>query len=143
MHSCAVSPAVSCPARTTTSCRRRCWRRWLSGIVPGDYDLVTDRGQLARVAIDGPSATAGSDPASGTARLVVQTAPGRRLHLVPAGAGPLLRLMAARVAELRAPASGELAIGPLAPGEYEICATMGVPGLPVLVMPPETRIRVD
>jgi len=91
----------------------------LEHLVAGDYWLLTASGLIARARIDAPRVPADV----GSARLTIRGAPGRaKLFVAPAEGHELVRLMANRVAQRRIPASGELVVEPLPPGDYVVGA---------------------
>lgn len=113
----------------------------LSDVVAGDYHLVTDRGALLRVRVTGPELAIAPGQGDSACWLVVATDDGGTFHAVPGDADPVLRSVVARMVRLRRDANATIRIGPLAPGEYELCRGDEPAGEPVFVSGAETRVR--
>lgn len=113
----------------------------LSDVVAGDYHLVTDRGALLRVRVTGPELAIAPGQGDAACWLVVTTDDGGTFHAVPGDADLVLRSVVARMVRLRRDANGTIRIGPLAPGEYEICRGDESAGEPVFVSGAETKVR--
>jgi RNA polymerase sigma factor (sigma-70 family) len=115
----------------------------LADVVPGDYQLLTDRGGMCRVTVAGSplQVELGRDPASGW--LVVETTGKSALHAVAKGAEDMVRTLAARIVRLRRDDTGFVRIGPLPPGDYEVCRGDEPCGVPVVVAGKETKMKLD
>lgn len=115
----------------------------LTNVVPGDYQLLTDRGALLRVTVAASPLRVelGREPAN--CWLVVETRSKVALHGVPRAADDMVRTLVARVVRLRRDDTGVVRIGPLPPGDYEVGRGDEPYGVPVVVTGKETMLKLD
>jgi len=111
----------------------------LPNVVPGDYQLVTDGGALRRVTVAGADLHCELDQGPANCWLVVASTETGALHAVPADADDLVRTLIARVVRRKPSATGTVRLGPMLPGDYEVCRGDEPAGERVVVRGPEAH----
>lgn len=111
----------------------------LPNVVPGDYQLVTDCGALRRITVTGAELRCALDEAPANSWFVVATSEAVALHASPADADDLVRTLVARVVRRKPEADGTVRLGPLPPGDYEVCRGDEPAGERIVVRGPETH----